>query len=120
VTIEDRIREREASRNFSLTCCPAGNDLAQSDVRLSLAAARERSLIRPSDSFVLTKEASLTTAHWFAGHWSRPLPTGSASQTETDLNSRKRATGEFLTGTRTHIMETRICAKMNEEMSQTR
>jgi len=53
--------------------------------------------------------------------WSRPLLTGSAPQTEIGLTYRKQTTEYFLTGARTHIRESRICAKIsvetNEEMS---
>jgi hypothetical protein len=48
--------------------------------------------------------------------------TGSALQTEFGLTYRKQTTEKFLTGARTHISETRFCAKMsvetNEEMSE--
>jgi hypothetical protein len=36
-------------------------------------------------------------------NWSRPLLTGSASQTECDVTHSKQTTGKFLTGARTHI-----------------
>jgi hypothetical protein len=54
--------------------------------------------------------------------WSRPLLTGSALQTEFGLTYRKQTTEKFLTGARTHIRETRICAKIsvatNEEANE--
>jgi hypothetical protein len=40
--------------------------------------------------------------------------TGSVPQTEFGLTYRKQTTEEFLTGARTHIRETRTCAKMSE------
>jgi len=40
--------------------------------------------------------------------WSRPLLTESDSQTEFDLTYRKQTMEKFLTGTRTHIRETRL------------
>jgi hypothetical protein len=50
------------------------------------------------------------------------LLTGSALQTEFGLTYRKQTTEKFLTGARTHIRQTRFCAKMsvetNEEMSE--
>jgi|ERR1700693_615006 len=54
--------------------------------------------------------------------WSRPLLTGTTPQTEFDVTCRKQTTEKFLTGARTHISETRFCAKIsvetNEEMSE--
>jgi hypothetical protein len=54
--------------------------------------------------------------------WSRPLLTGSTPQTEFGLTYRKQTTEKFLTEARTHIRETRFCAKMsvetNKEMTQ--
>jgi len=55
-------------------------------------------------------------------NWSRPLLTESAPQTEIGLTYRKQTTEKFLTEARTHIRETRFCAKMsvetNKEMTQ--
>ncbi len=54
--------------------------------------------------------------------WSRPLLIDSALPIEFGLTYRKQTTEEFLTDARTHISETRFCAKIsvetNEEMSQ--
>jgi hypothetical protein len=50
--------------------------------------------------------------------WSRPLLTGSAPQTEFDVTYRKQTTEKFLTGARTHIRETRFCAKMNGQTNE--
>ena len=41
--------------------------------------------------------------------WSRPLLTGSATQTEFGLTYRKQTTERFLTGARTHISDFSIC-----------
>jgi hypothetical protein len=46
-----------------------------------------------------------------------PFLTGSAPQTEIDVTCSKQTTEKFLTGARTHIKETRICAKMNAQIS---
>jgi len=43
--------------------------------------------------------------------------TGSAPQTEIDVTCSKQTTEKFLTGARTHIKETRICAKMSAQIS---
>ena len=58
--------------------------------------------------------------------WSRPLLTESDPQTEIGLTYRKQTTEKFLTEARTHIKESRICAKIsvatgeetNQEMSE--
>ena len=47
----------------------------------------------------------------------RPFLTGSAPQTEIDVTCSKQTTKKFLTGSRTHIKESRICAKMNAQIS---
>ena len=46
-----------------------------------------------------------------------PVLTGSAPQTEIDVTCSKQTTEKFLTGARTHIRETRICAKMSAQIS---
>jgi hypothetical protein len=51
-------------------------------------------------------------------NWSRPLLTESDPQTEFDLTCRKQTTEKFLTEARTHIRETRICAKIGVEMNE--
>jgi hypothetical protein len=43
--------------------------------------------------------------------------TGSGLQTEIDVTCSKQTTKKFLTGARTHIRETRICAKMGAQIS---
>jgi hypothetical protein len=43
--------------------------------------------------------------------------TGSGTQTEIDVTCSKKTTKKFLTGARTHIRETRICAKMSAQIS---
>ena len=43
--------------------------------------------------------------------------TGTAPQTEIDVTCSKQTTEKFLTGARTHIKETRICAKMDAQIS---
>jgi hypothetical protein len=50
--------------------------------------------------------------------WSRPLLTESDPQTEIGLTYRKQTTEKFLTEARTHIRETRICAKIGSGMSE--
>jgi hypothetical protein len=45
------------------------------------------------------------------------LLTGSGPQTEIDVTCSKQTTEKFLTGARTHIRETRICAKMSAQIS---
>jgi hypothetical protein len=50
--------------------------------------------------------------------WSRPLLTGSLPQTEIGLTYRKQTTEKSLSGARTHISETRICAKISSGMSE--
>ena len=47
----------------------------------------------------------------------RPFLTGSAPQTEIDVTRSKQTTQKFLTGSRTQIKESRICAKMNAQIS---
>jgi hypothetical protein len=47
----------------------------------------------------------------------RPFLTGSSPQTEIDVTCSKQTTKKFLTGSRTHIKESRICAKMNAQIS---
>jgi hypothetical protein len=48
--------------------------------------------------------------------WSRPLLTGTAVQFNATYS--KQTTEEFLIRARTHIRQTRICAKMSEEMKE--
>jgi hypothetical protein len=43
--------------------------------------------------------------------------TGSAPQTEFDVTHRKQTTAQFLTGSRIARLQTRICAKMNAQIS---
>ncbi len=50
--------------------------------------------------------------------WSRPLLIDSALPIEFGLTYRKQTTEEFLTDARTHISETRICAKISSGMSE--
>ena len=50
--------------------------------------------------------------------WSRPLLTESDPRTEFGLTRRKQTTEKFLTEARTHIRETRICAKISSGMSE--
>ena len=46
-----------------------------------------------------------------------PFLTGSGPQTEIDVTCSKQTTEKFLTGARTHIKETRICAKIDAQIS---
>ena len=50
--------------------------------------------------------------------WSRPLLIDSALPIEFGLTYRKQTTEEFLTDARTHISETRICAKISVETTE--
>ncbi len=70
---------------------------------------------------ICISHSPLATSHCSL-HWSRPLLIDSALPIEFGLTYRKQTTEKFLTDARTHISETRICAKIsvetNEEMSQ--
>jgi hypothetical protein len=46
--------------------------------------------------------------------------TGSDPQTEIGVTCSKQTTEKFLTGARTHIKRTRVCAKMSEQMGRIR
>ena len=76
--------------------------LTPTDVTLFVACS--------SHSLALTKEGPLATRHSL-------VLTGSAPPTEIDVTCSKQTTEKFLTGARTHIKETRICAKMAAQIS---
>jgi hypothetical protein len=59
--------------------------------------------------------SGLVTRHYPLA--TRPVLTGSAPPTEIDVTCSKQTTEKFLTGARTHIKETRICAKMAAQIS---
>jgi hypothetical protein len=186
VIIEDKIRDRQAGRKFSVRLCPAANDLDKFPACLSplvlprpgisnreltmrqasaprlprahfakgasapqrtmrgtrfVLSNRELELLEPplthrkqttaprSNRELSTTQCSYNF-HLSGALLSNGLPhqtqflTGSGPQTEIDVTCSKQTTEKFLTGARTHIKETRICAKidpqMNPQMSQIR
>ena len=84
--------------------------------RLSASAflARYRSFryieTRSETKMTDTSHSPLATHH-------SPVLTGTAPQTEIDVTCSKQTTKKFLTGARTDIRQTRICAKMNAQIS---
>jgi hypothetical protein len=102
----------------------AGTFLARYESFRYIETRSRMKMTDTSLSLALTKERPLATRHSLALTGEGPVLTGTASQTEIDVTCSKQTTEKFLTGARTHIKETRICAKMtaqmNPQMSQTR
>ena len=79
--------------------------------------------VGPCSNRELSTELGSGNFHLSGALLSQDLPrqmqflTGSAPQTEIDVTRSKQTTEKFLTGARTHIKETRICAKMSAQIS---